>query len=286
MKIKFNAIKPYIRFVHFLTLNEKSKFEPSYPYDVRMFYAVDGDGIITANGIKYPMHKGSVIFINSGIKYHLETPENQVSYIAVNFDYTFANHKRHVPVKPANSADYDSRQLIENVTFSDASVFNKVLYLEYLPVIEKRLVSMEKEYSMRLSLYDLRLSSTMTDVLIKCFRQTTMHNSLTDGKELANKIITYIGQNFNKRLSNEEIAKVFNYHPNYVSSLIKDYTGIPLHQYIKNIRVTKAADMLLIADKSISEVSADCGFYDSSHFIRCFKDIIGITPQQYRNYYL
>lgn len=44
--------------------------------------------------------------------------------------------------------------------------------------------------------------------------------------------------------------------------------------------------MLLIADKSISEVSADCGFYDSSHFIRCFKEIIGITPQQYRNYYL
>ena len=96
----------------------------------------------------------------------------------------------------------------------------------------------------------------------------------------------YIGQNFNKKLSNEEIAREFNYHPNYVSSLIRDYTGLPLHQYIKNIRVTKAADMLLIADKSITEVSADCGFYDSSHFIRCFKEIIGITPQQYRNYYL
>lgn len=286
MKIEFNDIKPFVRFIRYLPLTKASKFEPSYPYDVRMFYATDGIGTIVADGVKYRMQKGSVIFINSGIEYHLESPESQITYLAVNFDYTFANHNKEIPIRPVISSEFDSRQLLENITFTDASAFNKVLYFEQLPIIEKQLVSMLKEYSVRLSIYKLKLSSMMADVLVKCFRQTTIHNSLNDGNEIANKIITYIGLNFHKKLTNKEIAKEFNYHPNYISSLVKDYTGLPLHQYIKDIRVTKATDMLLIHNKSVSEVATDCGFYNSGHFIRCFKDIIGITPQQYRNYYL
>ena len=286
MRIEFNNIKPYVRFVHKITLTKNSKFEHSYPYDARIFYTVDGNGTIIANGKKRHMKKGSIIFINSGNKYLLETPEDQVTYIAVNFDYTFANHNKNTPIQPAIYSSYDSRQLIDNTTFSNASVLNKDFYIEELPIIEKQLISMEKEYSTKLNFYELRLSSLITDILIKSIRYATTHNSLTDGKELSDKIVVYIMQNFNKKITNKEIAEKFNYHPNYVSSLIKDYTGLPLHQYIKNIRVTKTTDMLPIANKSISEIATNCGFYDSGHFIKCFKDIIGITPQQYRNYYL
>ena len=286
MKVNFDIIKPYVRFVRNLSLTHMSKLEPSYPYDARLFYTTDGNGTILADGVEYSMQKGALISINSGVKYHLKTPKDYVTYIAVNFDFTFANSNKKIPIHPANSSEYNRHQLIENITFSDASFFNKVLYIEQLPIIKKHLISMEKEYSTRFCLYELRLSSLMTNILVKCFRQATIHASSTDEKELADKIVVYIARNFHKKLSNEDIAKKFNYHPNYISSLIRNYTGLPLHQYIKHIRINNAKDLLMLSNKSISEVATDCGFYDAGHFIRCFKDIIGITPQQYRNYYL
>ncbi|MBE7045768.1 MAG: helix-turn-helix transcriptional regulator, partial [Ruminococcaceae bacterium] len=38
-------------------------------------------------------------------------------------------------------------------------------------------------------------------------------------------------------------------------------------------------------EKSISEVAYLCGYYDTSHFIKSFRKIIGITPNEYRNKY-
>lgn len=286
MEILFNNIKPYVRFVRRYLVSTTSNTQPSLAYDARMFYTSAGEGVIKANGVKYQMKTGSVIIINSGVEYHLLVSEEPVNYIAINFDFTFANCNNKIPIVPATSDDYDSTKLLENINFFDADSFNRVTYIEYIPAIEKKLISMEKEFARKLNFYDLILSSAMTDVLVKCFRHTTMCHSFTDGNEVVNKIVTYIVENYNKNLTNKDIAKVFNYHPNYVSCLIKKYTRLSMHQYIKNIRVTKAADMLLIENKSIMQVANECGFFDSSHFIRSFKDVFGLTPQQYREYYL
>ena len=286
MEITFNTIKPFVRFVRHHTLLPKSNTQTTFPYDARLFYVEEGENIIKVNGVRYQMKTGSVIIINSGVEYYLETPKAPVTYIAINFDFTFANSNNIIPIIPATSYNYDSTKLIENIVFSDATAFNKVLFIEHMPAIEQRLISMEKEFTTKLSFYELRLSSAMTDILVKCFRQTTLHHSLTDGTEISNKIVTYIVKNYNKNLNNKDIAREFNYHPNYVSNLIKTYTGQPLHQYIKNIRVSEASNMLLNTNKSIMDISDACGFFDSSHFIRCFKSIAGVTPQQYRDYYL
>ncbi len=285
MEITFNDIKPYLRFVRCLELSPLSDFSPSIPYDARLFYTLDGEGIIKSDGKTYFMKKHSLIFINSGVEYHIETPENYVLYLAVNFDLTFSQFNQKSHILPAVVKDYDSKHLIDHITFSDASEFNRVFYIESIPSIEKKLISMEKEYARKINMYELKLSAAMTDILIKCFRHSMNHNSFSSDKELAVKIVTYISMNFDKKLSNTDIAKHFNYHPNYISSLIKQYTGYPLNQYINHIRITKASDMLSFTDKSISEVASLCGFYDASHFIKIFKKVIGLTPQQYRNNY-
>ena len=169
--------------------------------------------------------------------------------------------------------------------FSDSEELNQVLYIENIPSIEKKLISMEKEYLTKVNLYELKLSSSMTDILIKCLRHIKNNTFLSDNKELAVRIIKYISVNYDKKLTNIDIANHFNYHPNYISNLVKQYTGYPLNGYLNLVRTTKASEMLTFTDKSISEVAYSCGFYDASHFIKCFKKTIGITPQQYRNNY-
>lgn len=285
MEISFSDIKPYLRFVRYMHLTPTTVYAPFVPYDARLFYVMDGAGVIEANGISYQMQKSSLIFINSGVEYHIISPEDSVSYLAVNFDFTFSSFNQKTPIHPAHVADFDSNKLVAHVKFSDASSFNEVFYLPAIPSIEPRLVSMELEFAQKLHMYELRLSAHMTDVLVRCFRHRATDGFGGADKETAGQIITYIQSAFHRPLSNKEIAEHFHYHPNYISALIKQYTGSPLHQYIKNIRISKAADLLASTDLAICEVALSCGFYDTSHLIRCFKDATGITPQQYRARY-
>ncbi|MBQ1988305.1 MAG: helix-turn-helix transcriptional regulator [Clostridia bacterium] len=285
MKISFNDIKPFLRFVRYLELNQSSSYSPSIPYDARLFYTLDGDSIIKANNKTYHMKKQSLLFINSDIEYHLVTPKNSVVYLAINFDFTFSHTNYKTPLAPDVVKEYNKKKLIEKVEFSDSEELNQVLYIENIPSIEKKLISMEKEYLTKVNLYELKLSSSMTDILIKCLRHIKNNTFLSDNKELAVRIIKYISVNYDKKLTNIDIANHFNYHPNYISNLVKQYTGYPLNGYLNLVRTTKASEMLTFTDKSISEVAYSCGFYDASHFIKCFKKTIGITPQQYRNNY-
>jgi hypothetical protein len=61
------------------------------PCDARLFYTFDGEGTIVADGEEHAMKKGSLLLINAGIEYTVKSPEAHVSYIALNFDYSFSD---------------------------------------------------------------------------------------------------------------------------------------------------------------------------------------------------
>ena len=64
--------------------------------------------------------------------------------------------------------------------------------------------------------------------------------------------------------------------------LIQRRFGLPPHQYLIQLRVD-AARRLLAAKVPASEVAADVGFADQSHFVRRFKAILDVTPGRYVN---
>jgi len=58
--------------------------------------------------------------------------------------------------------------------------------------------------------------------------------------------------------------------------------GTPPIQYLKSFRVQKAAELLSSTSTKINEISSLCGFQDPSYFTRSFREIKGMTPNQYR----
>ena len=63
---------------------------------------------------------------------------------------------------------------------------------------------------------------------------------------------------------------------------VKQVTGMPPHEYIKKIRLQRAAELLKDPAKSISEVAYETGFDDPNYFSRNFKDYFGVTASQFR----
>jgi transcriptional regulator GlxA family with amidase domain len=97
------------------------------------------------------------------------------------------------------------------------------------------------------------------------------------------KIIEWIRINYNRHFKIEEIAKIFGYNGDYLSTAFRRYTGIPLMRYINMVRISNAKKLLLSTAAGIKEIAWQTGFEDEKTFMKRFKQLEDITPSTYRN---
>lgn len=85
---------------------------------------------------------------------------------------------------------------------------------------------------------------------------------------------------FSKKVS--DIVAMTNYSHSQVSATFKAYKGVPLVDYLIQIRMNYAKSMLEGSHDSILSISQSCGYTSLSSFIKLFHDYTGSTPLQYR----
>lgn len=78
-----------------------------------------------------------------------------------------------------------------------------------------------------------------------------------------------------------DMAEKIHLSPFYLIRQFKKAFGLTPHQFQLQCRVRKAQG-LLEKGKSVTEAAYEAGFYDQSHFTRCFKKIVQLTPKQYK----
>ena len=71
--------------------------------------------------------------------------------------------------------------------------------------------------------------------------------------------------------------------PNYFGDLIKKETGKTAKEHIQAKIINLAKERLFSQDKSISQIAYELGFQYPQHFTRLFKNVVGVTPNEYRN---
>ncbi|WP_298740449.1 AraC family transcriptional regulator [uncultured Chitinophaga sp.] len=80
----------------------------------------------------------------------------------------------------------------------------------------------------------------------------------------------------------DELASALGIHPVHLSRHFPRYFHCGLAEYVRKLRVEKSLTLLANKKLSLTEVAFECGFSDQSHFNRCFKDIMGLTPFSFR----
>ena len=92
----------------------------------------------------------------------------------------------------------------------------------------------------------------------------------------------YVEQNYRKEITLNRMSDVLHVHPNYFSRVFKEKTGMSFVDYVSNIRVKHAEKLLKTDDKSVKEISIECGYKDSNYFGRVFKRQTGMSPADFR----
>ena len=95
--------------------------------------------------------------------------------------------------------------------------------------------------------------------------------------------IAYIEENYtDPTLSNIRLARDANISEVYLRKLFSEELGTTPKQYIINIRLKKAKQLLCESTDTIGDIAEQCGFTNSYHFCRTFKAAVNMTPTQYR----
>jgi len=80
----------------------------------------------------------------------------------------------------------------------------------------------------------------------------------------------------------EETAAWAGYSKNYFCRLLKKSTGKTYTELLNAVRIERACQMLVQTELPVGEIAVDIGYGTVKHFYRVFREITGVTPQQYR----
>jgi len=94
-------------------------------------------------------------------------------------------------------------------------------------------------------------------------------------------IAEYIRRHIAEKITLEDIAKHFGFHPHYLIKLFHDRTGMSPMQYLQELRLEKAKEYLEMTDLTVAEISERLG-WTNSYFSRLFHQREGVSPTEYR----
>ena len=94
--------------------------------------------------------------------------------------------------------------------------------------------------------------------------------------------IEYLREHDDRLIQIEEVADEVGLHPGYLARAFREYVGMPLAAYAREIRLERVAAELAHSDERILDIAIAAGFTDQSHLTRLFRRRFGVTPGQYR----
>lgn len=96
------------------------------------------------------------------------------------------------------------------------------------------------------------------------------------------KVINYIQSNYQRAINLSDVAEQFYMSESSFSRFFKKETGKGFTEYVRSLRLEHAKEELQFSNRSITEISYDCGFSNISVFNKNFKQVFSITPKEYR----
>ena len=130
-----------------------------------------------------------------------------------------------------------------------------------------------------------QVCGALLTVLLENLRRMTQ-SSGGGKRESSKEILDYIADNLHRNITHQELTRVFSYHKNSINRLLLRETGLSLKNYVIELRIRKASELLKYSNRPMGEIAEICGYNSSVFFSRQFREKTGMTPMQFRNSYI
>ena len=172
----------------------------------------------------------------------------------------------------------------------DLTIDRKNIFNEYEFSYIVRVKQPERVYSLFEKLLDLKINNTIEQTLVRSnllcrllsyyFEHCSIQ--LKSNDSCIWNVVEFINNNYIDKLTLADLANRASLSINQFIRRFEHIMGCSPIQYVNYLRVDRAKLLIENSDKSISEILAEVGFYDFSHFTKIFKRYYGYSPSQYR----
>jgi len=272
--LTYNDFNPTIFFASKQKMTKESAY---HDHDFTEFtYILSGKGRYHVEGIMYDVEAGDIIMCNPGVKHQnilVNPKEPTVEFFAGFTNFHFKN-------MPPNSIILRDGSYIMHTKAETKQEISKHCYEM---IAENEASKVGKYFMLKAHLMQILL------LIIRDITEVTENNQKGCNFESYNKsyavkkIINYLNENYENKISLDQIAHNMYLSPVYISKIFKEETGESPINYLIKIRLEKARDILMTSDSgSIKNIANSVGYDDVYHFSKLFKKYYGISPLYYK----
>ncbi|MEY8353203.1 AraC family transcriptional regulator [Lachnospiraceae bacterium 54-53] len=173
----------------------------------------------------------------------------------------------------------EAADILSRLGFGKSGIYYTGPQSEFVLLIR----NMIKELQVKKSRYHAITSLYIKEFIELLARYTSeAENGRLDSSGFVEKAIMDFHQSYNLPVQINDYAKKLNISSCWFIRCFKRYTGKTPQQYIGEIRINKAKELLYSSSFTCNEIAQSIGYSDPLYFSRIFKQAVGISPQAYR----
>jgi YesN/AraC family two-component response regulator len=255
-------------------MTKESKY---HDHDFTEFtYILSGKGKYLVDGKTVDVEAGDVIMCNPGVKHKnilVNTKEPTVEFFAGFTDFHFKN-------MPENSIILKDESCVLHTT---ALAKQEISRHCYEMIAENDAGQVGKYFMLKAHLMQILLIILREIIEVEADDQKSYNFESYNKSYAVKRIINYLNENYESKISLDKIAHNMYLSPVYISKIFKEETGESPINYLIKIRLEKAKDILANSDSgSIKSIANSVGYEDVYHFSKLFKKYYGISPLYFK----
>ncbi len=272
--ITYNDFNPTVFYVSKVKMLAEGAY---HDHDfTELAYVLSGKGRYIIEGKEFDVEAGDLVICNPGVKHtHIVTnpKEPTIEFISGFTDFHFKN-------MPPNSIELKDGGYVIHMSSELKQEVSKHCYAMIAERESNQIgrYFMFKTHLMQMLLLVMREISDVEKTDQKGYNFESYNKSYA-----VNRIINYLNENYEHKISLEQIAHNIYLSPVYISKIFKEETGESPINYLIKIRLDKAKDILLNSNcGSIKSIANQVGYDDVYHFSKLFKKYYGVSPLYYK----
>lgn len=249
------------------------KLEPHYEHTYQVIFLLQGKIQYQVGEKQYEVSKGGMILLNSLEEHTLKVLEYPYERYIIQINPL-------VFQKEINAPEIISIFVKRSEEFSHLLTLTDPIWNYLYDVIRE----MENEYREKRLYWEMYIGAELRRMFLTIFRECEeiLRAVRVDASaSIAYKVLNYLDHHYTEDISVAEIASQFFLNKHYIAHVFKSETGYSPMEYVISLRMSRAKALLSGTIRSVSEVSAECGYTDFNHFSKLFKKYVGMSPSQF-----
>jgi len=259
--------------IHYCKCRQFNKLEKPLPKITRkiqhheIIFFTRGKGVLKIEQKRYLVKAGMLFYICPNVLHSIDLDaEEPIGFFSVHFSYTHVSFDDSTWIVSGEGkmlSLHQGQELKDYYQIED--IFKKLVYT----------------WNAKQPGYEFITKTFLQQLLIAIYQKITRQSRNYSITLKVEKIIQYMHQNIDNRVTLTELSELVQLSPTYLSRVFKETTEYSVIEFFNKMKIDKAKELIIEGNKMVREVAQILGFTDEFYFSRIFKKIEGISPSEY-----